>query len=323
MPAKTDSNFRAEPEIEEIVGIDLKIDDSVTRICEVSNSSSSNTRNIWYIIVIVSTLSFAEFWNTHPKNLSSERVDYYKKEFLTLMPEIAADSALKGRSLDTSKINFELQTAKNMLDIFTRLDIQNGNIQIPILGNYFDIADLGLFAGFAFVVLLLILKFILLRKVMNLKKALTAISARYSDDAEAALFAGYHGVDPLAKTTLYSINLYRRRYHYDILCMNEIFTVAPEKIPVVWFSDRTIEWCRKKVFFIPLVVFVLIVSNDIAGIWLYGWGIYKANHIFLLVINALYLYLVYAFAVRCTAKSVEIESLYADFKRNRFKYPWP
>ncbi|MEJ7677375.1 MAG: hypothetical protein WKG06_05775 [Segetibacter sp.] len=42
----------------EVSGLDLRIDGAIEKLCEVSNSTSSNTRSIWYIIVLVATTFF-------------------------------------------------------------------------------------------------------------------------------------------------------------------------------------------------------------------------------------------------------------------------
>ncbi|MEJ7677376.1 MAG: hypothetical protein WKG06_05780 [Segetibacter sp.] len=116
------------------------------------------------------------------------------------------------------------------------------------MSNSFDINDLGIFAGFSFIVLLLILNFILNRKVSNLKIALNSITKRYSDDADEKCFEDFLNLQTDKIKALHAINLTRRKYHYNFLSMNEIFNVPNKFSNEGATIDKIIEIFRKKFF---------------------------------------------------------------------------
>jgi hypothetical protein len=311
---------------QDITGLDLRIDGSIQKLCEVANSTSGNIRSVWYIIVIVATLSFAEFWNTHPKNWSTGRIKDLEDSIFQLKSKLLTENHTNSLASisDTSKIKHQIELYQDYLMLFRSTTIQNiQTVRIPILSNAFDVNDLGIFAGFSFIVLLLILNFTLMRKVSNLKIALKSISKRYSEDADEKCFEDFLLKQKDRVKTLDAINLTRRKYHYDFLSMNENFIVPNKFNQVKTFIDTF----RKKIFFIPFLMSLLLLVNDIvlfilngAASGLEGWSAYKMNYIFLVCISVIYMYFIFRLGRKCSKESRQIENLYIKFQNNRYKY---
>ncbi len=308
-----------------VQGIDLKIDSAVEKLCEVSNSTSSSTRSVWYIIVIVSTLSFAEFWNTHPWNVTSQRIHDMRDSIFVLQNKLLNSQNLANCKFDgvadTSRLKFDIQFNKSLLDIFNRSINDNiYTIKIPILGNAFDVRDLGIFAGFAFIVLLLILKYILIRKVSNLQVTLQAVTKRYAKDSNEKDFTEFlEGKSEEQKQYLLEqINLARRKYHYNFLTMNEVFNIIPDT-SIKHGLDKTIEWFRRKIFFIPLYMCILLLINDLVNFYLRTPKQYTASYILSVVISCFYMFSIGLLGKKCKDQSDELESIYSDFKKNNYK----
>ncbi|HYV90136.1 MAG TPA: hypothetical protein VE978_00040 [Chitinophagales bacterium] len=302
-----------------VQGIDLRIDGSIDKLCEVSNSTSNNTRSLWYVIVIVSTLSFAEFWNTHPFNYASQRLEHYRDSVIKLQNRLLKADRSPGS--DSSNYELQFQLTKELFSLLNSNAVANiQTVKIPILGNTFDVSDIGLFAGFSFIVLLLILKFILTRKVSSLKIALNSITNRYSDEADEKYFTEFLDKSPDKMKALEAINLNRRKYHYDFLSMKEIFSVPDDEIPGEAFYDTSLDWFRKRIFYIPLAVSILLLFNDLVNTYISGWGYDKENHVFLIVVSIIYIFIIYVVSKRCTGESQQIEDLYENFKSNNYKY---
>lgn len=317
-------------EIENIEGIDLNIDENIDKICEVSNSTSSNTRSIWYIIVIVSTLSFAEFWNTHPFNVSVQRIKALHDSIYVLQNRLLkADSASKIDGVtDTSKPKFELQLQKNFMDMLSHsLNDNIRTVRIPILGNAFDISDLVIFAGFAFIILLLFLKFILMRKVRNLKLALIAITKRYSNNSDEKYFNDYLNSKPEKdrEKFLYSINCYRRQYHYNFLSMHEVLNTTESfdhefSDAKATYFDKFMESARQKIFFVPFFMCLLLTINDFVNFCIKSYNIFPFHYLVSLIISLLYLAIILWLSKKCVLQSKKIERLYSDFQIANYTY---
>jgi hypothetical protein len=281
---------------------------------------------VWYIIVIVATLSFAEFWNTHPKNWSTGRINDLEDSIYQLKLKLLTENhtnSLAGIS-DTSKIKHQIELYQDYLALFRSSAIQNiQTVRIPILSNAFDVNDLGIFAGFSFIVLLLILDFTLMRKVSNLKIALKSISKRYPENADEKFFEDFLVQQKDRAKALDAINFVRRKYHFDFLSMNENFIVpGGSKRNNAW-----LDFLRKRIFLIPFFMSLILLINDLilltvngTASGLEGWSSFKMNYMFLVGICVVYIFFIFRLGKKCKKESELIENLYVNFQKNDYKY---
>jgi len=57
-----------------IIGLDLKIDPAVQKICEIYNQCSGSTRSVMYVLLLVNILAFISVINTHRSNWITTRI---------------------------------------------------------------------------------------------------------------------------------------------------------------------------------------------------------------------------------------------------------
>jgi hypothetical protein len=311
---------------QDITGLDLHIDNSIQKICEVANSTSGNIRSVWYIIVIVATLSFAEFWNTQPKNWSTGRIKDLEDSIYQLKNKLLTENHTNSLASisDTSRIKHQIELYEDYLSLFRGSAIQNiQTVRIPILSNAFDVNDLGIFAGFSFIVLLLILDFTLMRKVSNLKIALKSISKRYPENSDEKFFEDFLLKQKDKTKALDAINFIRRKYHFDFLSMNENF-IVPSGLKR---NSAWMEFLRKQVFLIPFFMSLILLINDLILVasksstsGLEGWHSFKMNYIFLVCICVVYIFFIFRLGKKCKKESELIETLYINFQKDNYKY---
>lgn len=128
-------------------------------------------------------------------------------------------------------------------------------VRMPFFGVGFDINDMGIFAGFTFVVVLLWFRFSLLREVNNLR--LTFYEARERDKAKAEA----NGEDG-------GIEREHLRFCYHMLAMRQVLTTP--RMPPQAVKNTDIGWLRqgfwffisKSLFLLPLIVQAIVMTND-------------------------------------------------------------
>lgn len=340
----------------ELQGLDLKIDSSITKICEVSNSSSSSSRRVLYILLIVAITSFIAVINTIPEkpylfNWSSERIGK-SDSMINVMEHRLADSFKNKRNqFDSIKLRLDLESRKKINDILKRTDIDNNQvIHIPIIGNAFDVNDLSVFAGLSFIIILSVLLVTIRRERKNLRIALHAVTERYPDPEEylddysqkidvlpASAYEEFkNSLDPgdqYTKEFVSKFNLTRRRYHYNFLSMNEIFTVPydalrlrrEKKLSRSFFKDSTLgKIVINKIFYFPYWVYLVIVLNDIMS-FADGEGLSKKHAFVASSLSLIFLNTIAYLCYLCTLEKKTIQKCYDLFIRDgayKFIY-WP
>lgn len=299
----------------EIEGLDLRTDQAVHEICMASNATSSSTRSVLYVLVVVNILAFITVINTWSKNWTDGRISRWEADFRTL-PNIinSTTDTIRANNLRDSLRLDSLQWSQ-----YKKFDIENyQNIRIPVVGNTFDVNSLGFVSGLTFLILLIIARFTLGRELVNLKLALNAITKRYPDFANQQDFegksAGYAWPDIMP-----SINRVRRLHHYNSLSMNEIFTFPPLEISKNKIQKGFAGKLVMYIFCFPLVVYASIVINDfetigkakaISGDWVYMF----------LGLNIFYWVLITLLCLTCTRLKFKIAKQYKRFIKNDYKY---
>jgi hypothetical protein len=323
-----------------ITGLNLDIDPAIHTICAASNGSSNGTRSVLYLLTLVNILAITALINSYQftrfSNWNSARVKknlaFIAQHFSELdsLRQLSGTDTTTGRPRNTvsyydsmvEAFNFDIQ--KKRLEQNIRHEMENGNqVKVPILGNYFDINDLGLVGGLSFLILMIIMSFMLSREANNLRLALRAINDRYIDEADEDGFADYikkfitknPAADP--RDVLAKINQTRRQHHYNFLSMNEIYNLPPLEINPRTFRLHGLKKWMMKMFWLPLLVYLLIFANDISS-YASGYEISAGNTVLLLSAEALFTFFLFFAATRCTKLKRDIYVLYSRFKKNEY-----
>lgn len=308
-----------------IKGLDLKIDNSIHEICKTSNETSSSTRTVLYILLLVNILAIISFLNSYEfdsvSNWTNNRIKKNINDIGSILDRLP-DTTKNKTYFDSTLPFFNLEITKKRLENNLKNEMENvHSVQIPVLGNQFDINDFGLIGGITIILLMIITKFTLTREVNNLKIALTAITKRYVSNANEEDFASFLSIesDKSKRTDLLSaINYIRRQHHYNFLSMNEIFNSPPLEITHIKKNNIS-EKIIMNMFWFPALIYLIIFINDLYG-WRYGFELSKANTIILLSFESLFSAIIFYYAYLCTSLKYLISNLYADFKKNEYQY---
>jgi hypothetical protein len=315
-----------------IRGLDLKLDDSVQKTCETSNATSSSTRSVLYVLVLVCILAIVSVVNSYEwggfSNWTSLRTQKNVGDIRAIFQDMTDKHGMRQEYLDSLINVFNLEQIKKRLDNNIHNEMENMHlVKVPVLGNAFDLNDLGFIGGITIYILMMIARFTLRREASNLEIALRSITERYPDEANVGDFTAYldENEAPALKQgynrpkLLTAVNFIRRQHHYNFLSMNEIFTLPPLEVtegkPELTKGEKLV----MSLFWFPSIVYFVVVCNDTLSIS-EGWGISKANTLLLCVTEAFFLIYIVRASIRCTRLKNIIHSLYADFKDNGYRY---
>jgi hypothetical protein len=307
----------------EIKGLDLEIDPNIQEVCEISNSSSGSTRSILYVLVLVNILILIALLNTHKWNWTGYRVRKLQTELEDLRKMKIKDTT----SEEYIRHDVEIRVKENFLFSIARSDIENYHtVRVPILGNAFDINNLGIVTGITFLILFIICRFTLAREINNLRIALNAISDRYIDNSDRNKFKDALGDKEFLKRVkgnddviLSSINYTRRQHHYNYLTMNEIFNFPPLETSRNKVVHKIIGRVVMKMFYLPVIVCCLVITNDIAT-FRFASRLSQTYGLVSLFISAISIIVVYLLAKRCTKQKDYIFGLYSQFKNDSYNW---
>ena len=371
--------FSKDTQYPELKGLDLKIDDKIQKICEVSNASSSSSRGVLYVILISCIISIIAVVNTLPEkmflfNWSSERENSARDSLNIYTHEI--DSLRKFNTPNWQTDSASLLRRKDLVETNLKA-FYNGNYQnvqtvhIPIVGNSFDVNDLSVIAGISLIILLGVLLVTTKREKYNLRIALHAITERYPDEyldksSEAfdvlpdflckeltdnaiedpntegnATATIAPGADkPAAEDNIGKVkfnpakvgytrafvrqfNSTRRRYHYNFLSMNEVFTLPESPLnrrsPTSFRNSLLGKIISNHLFHFPFWIYLLIVVNDFLSVAsrvpLSTKHSIVQYSFSLLVLNAI-AYLCYV----CTMEKKSVQDCYDTFINDNYQF---
>ncbi len=327
-----------------INGLDLKIDGAVHQICVTSNTTSSSTRSVMYIMVLVNILSLIAVMNTLTNNWTVQRINSSKGKISNYNVRLAVNTTNNVKDsirLLADSLSWEEIQLKNLV----RNKIENiQTVKTPILGNAFDVNNLGIISGITIIVLMSILYVTVKREINNLIIAFNSISERYVPNADdkgetfKVYLAKYEGEEKQTEV-LKEINRTRRWHHYFFLSMNEVFNLPPynkngnmdiqisegesimegnkqrikSKIGKIMYSvyKRPIDG----IFFIPFIVYATIWVNDFSTIK-EGLSI-NPHHTFISTFcSVIFLISILALSFVCTSKKIRVFELYDNFSKN-------
>jgi len=298
----------------EIKGLDLKVDPSIQQICEASNATSGSTRSVLYVLVLVNILALITVINTHKYNWTQARIAYWHNNITQNRRDLKACK-------DSIAMQDTLMLNQKRLDNLLRNQVESyQTVRIPVLGNAFDVNNLGIVSGITFLVLLIILQFTLAREINNLKIALNAISERYTDFANEKEFGSVLVLKPEEDrdSFLVSINYTRRQHHYDFLSMNEVFNLPPLKNSDYNYSSITHKIVMH-MFWFPFFVYALILINDLTTIR-NGLEITPGYTIITFLLSVLFGIWIAWLSYICTVQKKDILELYSRFRVNDFTF---
>src|SRR5262249_6397538 len=152
------------------------LDSSIEKVCETSNATSSSTRSILYVLMLVSVLAIIASINSYEwgyiNNWTTSRMERNENAIEAILDTLILTHGTPLSYQDSVYNAYRLEQRKKRLENNIRNEMDNVHmVKIPILGNSFDINDLGLIGGIAIFVLMFILRFTLTREASNLKIA--------------------------------------------------------------------------------------------------------------------------------------------------------
>jgi hypothetical protein len=274
----------------------------------INAAEDSSGRARWVILIIVTTciLVFAGFLNSRPGNWLDARVHAAQNAFLywnIISNKIRTDtSEVKTFALwDTSSNKFKSDTAQarafiNKYNITSIEELKiwlNGyiiskqqNVQlirVPFFAFSFDVNDLGIISGIAFVLLMLLMRLCLMRELRN-----------------------HHFVFEEVKN---DPNMLDQVYH--ILSMKQVLTVPPSRL--VWTEYL---WAipTKLLLVLPLGLQFLILKNDLKTLD-FGLIFNEWNTRFLIIAYIISLFLILLLTVACVELSIKFDKLWYNQKK--------
>lgn len=263
---------------------------------EATTSSSSRGRRVLIVLITASVLAFGAFWNSRQGSWINSRVRVASgaEKLLRLNKEYYAGGTTEQRKEEIvrelqSKIYDEpkrfisirgLQTSEELDPLIKKVrDIQTERvmfIHVPFFGVLFDINDLGMLGGFAFVVLLMWFRFSLWHESSNLKTTFAKATEK--------------NCLPLS---------------YELLSMHQVLTV-----PCSLGKDRPRQRPWGKIalllFFLPSAVQLTVLAYD-AYSFEFGSTISLFNTIVSIAVSLAFLVLIIILTVYCVELSREIE----------------
>jgi hypothetical protein len=244
------------------------LDDKLKAYVEAAGNSSRRCRLTAMIIITASILALMAWWNSLPSSWSNQRVrviddslawwpladtnkpmlispddsERFFYRFVTAQKFVARKFDIPEDNLKTSVVNSNrLGQIKSILGgmqgDWHRLQAENVmTIHVSVFGVSLDVNDLGLFAGFTFLILLTIMHFTLCRELENLKYVFQAAEESKTDGDKIDLFACY-----------------------ELLAMQQVLTIPHSKQRLAAWHLR---WIPNVFLLFPFAIEFLILGND-------------------------------------------------------------
>jgi hypothetical protein len=226
----------------------MKDFDFLQQYTEAAKESSTRTQQILLLMIIASILVFAAYWNSRGQSWGRARLDLAKASVDVLENKQAPQGGevLYEQAKETVESSgMSLEQAKDNLNWIQKVRAEQLSlIHVPVLGINFDVNDLGMLGGFAFVVLLILVNYSLWHHSTNLELAL--------DFAEKLQGEG--------ETDL----LY---YTYQNLAMRQVLTIPPKPQKARTEQKNVLFWVQnasKSLYALPLAVQIAVVWHDMA-----------------------------------------------------------
>jgi hypothetical protein len=255
------------------------VDTHLITYIEASVRTTTRSREILILIIIVSVLVFGAFWNSRQGSWINERLRIlsaakeYKDREKTLAGLQRGTPEYIEAKIDLNKPRFAdaahflalrpgslpdaaaVEKMKNKLE-----EIETEHVlylKLPFFGLFMDVNDLGLFGGFTFIVLLLWFRSSLWHEAQNLK-----ISFREAESYDDLQFC------------------------YEALSMQQV--LAAPRLPGDPSGPRGWRWIIYGLLALPMVVQGIVFLHD-GFSFQYGWSVSPRNTIIGTTISTLFL----------------------------------
>lgn len=305
-------------------GINLEIDLSVQDVCKASNGASGSTRTVLYLLVVTSLLQLMVLLNTTSHSWQGLYEEKMNKKW-----DADIDSICTAGNGITDCNHDKVRALYNEKQSLSRFTLENyKTIRLPLINTVMHINDTALISGIFLCILFLILIFTLDREEGNICIALRYITNRYTFDADAKKFEDFLATDKeQAKKQLAEINKARRKYHYNFLTMNEVFT-QPNTTFKEMLEDRadsSAHWKRRILgnkYWLVGGIYLLTLVNDLltinVGIEKYGAG----RTFFHIGISILAFVAIVLLTGKCNEITRRILKRYNHFRDNNFEFDY-
>ncbi len=259
------------------------------------SESSSRVRKLIFVIITASVIFFIPEWNELPTNWGSARMEILKAGlkywgWSSSVRQQLATNDWAGWDLFNRSQQYVTITGLSSNELAMRLELLQEQKSYTIGIPTFDVAvqtnDLGIFSGFTFVVLLVMLRMSLARALSNLKITFARVK------------------EPDLKDD--------KRLHeelYNLLSMQQVLTVPPAKhhehSSALWI------YLAKTFTFLPFLVQALIAFNDIRTYRL-GLSLNPTTTGIVLLGNMLFLGFVIMLTGACLKLSCEYDQAFRE-----------
>jgi len=251
--------------------------------------AQNRTRVTMAVTVSASVLVFAAFWNSWQGSWINKRLhrtndalelkiwnvhlrDSLKTDELRNRFDKARSFALIRDIADSSHL---AEVNRGLQKILTD---EVNNIRVPFFGIIFDVNDLGIASGLAFIALLSWLRFCLLREQENLKFTI--------DEADSQN---------------------KLSYCYHVLSMHQLFTLPEIDKQVAAF------WRRTPIFlmWLPMLVHTIVFGHDLYS-YKYGLTISILNTVIVYVISLISLSVIISLTISCSKLLNAIDKVWVE-----------
>ncbi len=246
-----------------------------------SESASRRARTILIGLVIASVVAFFAYWNSREDSWIALRYRALVKLLGSTAASQPAASTAQSQVADIHKTDMSQWKAQIEAQALAEQLYSNVVlVRLPFIGVVFDVNDLAMFSGIAFLITLTLLLLSQLREYANTEETF-ALARRVS-----------------------ASNL---KATYVILSMHQVLTVPPKiesSLPQPW------RYSIRAMFCLPVSVMILIVQNDF-GSFPVAYSLAPRMTLYLLGINAALTVAVGYMTVKCVRVSRRLDGLWA------------
>jgi len=245
--------------------------------------STARARLVLIVVVTSSALALGAWWNSVPFSWINSRVSVSRVQLKAsgCEPKSVELSQEEKELLERSTRYVELRKAlscdllRDWAQNLERVRIEQVMlIKVPFFGISIDVNDLGIIAGFTFVVILIWFRFSLSRELTNLRVVFR--QGRDHDELKA---------------------------YYDVLAMEQVMTVPhmrEETRRGLWW------WIPKALFFFPAAIEFIIMLND-ARTWKIGLALNLEHTMLLYALGFVFFVLIMALTLNCVSLSRQVD----------------
>jgi hypothetical protein len=197
-----------------------------------------------------------------------------------LPPELAEKSSF---SLDLSGCQgCDNEKYKAFYDAMVKSYVENTlAFKVPLFGFNVDVNDIGMIGGLAFIVILVMYRFCLIREVDNLR------IAKQAAEHENQL-----------------------REFYNVLAMRQVFTIPPSDTKTTY--SKTLDRLPKLICALPVLVQLTVTSHDI---WTFRLGnsISPAHNSVLIGLEVIFVLYILLLTKNVTGRIIEIDGIWTEW----------